>query len=86
MSNEATIPKRGRPPGSNSFVRMRLSHLAALLGESAVVPVSKVWLKENGINTEETLKPVTVAEAPEPVVEQPRIEYALTSFDEEEVD
>lgn len=84
MSNKEPLKTRGRPAGSNSFIRMRLSELAALLGENAVIPVSKVWLRENGISTEENLKPVSIAAAPEPTIEQPKIEFALTTFEDED--
>ena len=89
MSNEipqAQSKTRGRPAGSNSFIRIRLSDLAAQMGENCVVPVSKVWLRENGIATGETLTPVILAAAPAPVVEQPKIEFSITTFDEENSD
>jgi hypothetical protein len=84
MSQEQPKKTRGRPSGSNSFVKMRLCDLSNLLGSNAVIPVSKVWLRENGISTGETLTPVVLPAAPAPVVEQPKIEFSLTTFDDEE--
>ncbi len=89
MSNEipqAQSKTRGRPAGSNSFIRMRLSDLAAQMGENCVVPVSKVWLRENGITTGETLTPIALPIAAVPVPVEEKISFSLTSFDNDEKD
>jgi hypothetical protein len=80
MSNEANAKRRGRPAGSNSFVKIRLCDLVALMGDQVIVPVSKVWMRENGIDTGE--KPVTLSIAPatEPQEAMPKIEFNITSF------
>ncbi len=80
MSNEANAKRRGRPAGSNSFVKIRLCDVVALMGNQVIVPVSKVWMRENGIDTGE--KPVTLSIAPatEPQEEMPKIEFNITSF------
>ena len=80
MSNEANAKRRGRPAGSNSFVKIRLCDLVALMGDQMIVPVSKVWMRENGIDTGE--KPVTLSIAPatEPQEAMPKIEFNITSF------
>lgn len=80
MSNEANAKRRGRPAGSNSFVKIRLCDLVALMGNQVIVPVSKVWMRENGIDTGE--KPVTLSIAPatEPQEAMPKIEFNITSF------
>lgn len=82
MSNEAQAKRRGRPAGSNSFVKIRLCDLVALMGDQVVVPISKVYLRENGIDTGE--KPVTLSLAPaaEPQEETSKIEFNLTSFED----
>jgi hypothetical protein len=50
------------------------------MGNQVIVPVSKVWMRENGIDTGE--KPVTLSIAPatEPQEEMPKIEFNITSF------
>jgi len=82
MSNEANAKRRGRPAGSNSFVKIRLCDLVALMGDQVVVPISKVYLRENGIDTGE--KPVTLSLAPaaEPQEETTKIEFKITSFED----
>jgi hypothetical protein len=82
MKTETETKRRGRPAGSVSFVRVRMSDLAKLVGSDASVPVSKIWLRNNGLN-------VTVAELPQipqvideqPEENEPRIEFSLTQFD-----
>lgn len=82
MSNETQTKRRGRPAGSNSFIKLRLSDLIRIVGEGAVVPVSKVWLRENGIDSAE--KPVTISIAPaeEPQEQETKIEFKFTKFED----
>lgn len=82
MSNEATAKRRGRPAGSNSFVKLRLEDLIAIVGSGAIVPVSKVWLREQNISTDAPVAPVNISAAQEPEEEQPKIEFSLTSFED----
>jgi hypothetical protein len=80
MSNEANAKRRGRPAGSNSFVKIRLCDLVALMGDQLIVPVSKVFLRENGIDTGEKPATLSIAPATEPQEEMPKIEFKITSF------
>jgi hypothetical protein len=81
MSNEANAKrKKGRPAGSNSFVKIRLCDLVALMGDQLIVPVSKVFLRENGIDTGEKPATLSIAPATEPQEEMPKIEFNITSF------
>lgn len=52
------------------------------MGDQVVVPISKVYLRENGIDTGE--KPVTLSLAPaaEPQEENTKIEFKITSFED----
>jgi hypothetical protein len=77
MKNE-TSKKRGRPAGSNSFTKVKLADLICLVGEGAVVPVSKIWLRENSVD----ISPASVKVINEAKEEQPQIEYSMTSFDD----
>jgi hypothetical protein len=52
-----------------------------MVGEMAVVPVSKVWLRENGLElVEPQIKIVTAAPAVENTEE--KIEFSLTTFED----
>lgn len=78
--NSNTNPKRrGRPSGSNSFVRIRLSDLMKIVGDGAVVPVSRIWLRDNGIEANQPVAMISVPNAETPREE--KIEFSLTSFD-----
>lgn len=82
MSNEATVKRRGRPAGSNSFVKIKMADLLSLVGENGVVPVSKVWLRELGVSVSESVAPIQITAAPEPVAEEEKISFSLTTFDD----
>jgi hypothetical protein len=84
MSNETQAKRRGRPQGSNSFVKLRLEDLIAIVGTGAVVPISKVWLRDQNISIGAAVVPVAIAPAPEPVAEEEKISFSLTSFDDED--
>lgn len=83
MSNEAQTKRRGRPAGSNSFERIRMMDLLSLVGENGTVPVSKIWLREMGVVIGEQPAPIQIAAAPAPVVEEEKISFSITRFDEE---
>ena len=79
--NNIAEKKRGRPVGSNSFAKIKMSDLLNLVGQDGTVSVSKVWLRELGVDLVEQpatirLTPVTQAE------QQPKIEFAITSFED----
>ena len=44
-------PRRGRPKGGVSFVRVNIDTLKDYCGIKQTIPVSRVWLEENGIIT-----------------------------------
>lgn len=75
--------KKGRPPGSNSFIKIKMADLLSLVGENGVVPVSKVWLRELGVNVGAPVAPIQITAAPEPVAEEEKISFSLTTFDDE---
>jgi hypothetical protein len=52
-----------------------------MVGEMAVIPISKVWLRENGIElSEPQIKIITPAVAPEQTEE--KIQFSLTTFED----
>ena len=66
MNSDNTKRSKGRPAGSNSFIRIRACDLIKMVGEMAVIPVSKVWLRENGLDVvEPQIKIIAPAPAPE---------------------
>ena len=82
MSNEAHAKRRGRPAGSNSFVKLRLSDLIRIVGEGAVVPVSKVWLRENGIQSGDTVPTPILVRAATPKEEEQKISFSISTFED----
>jgi hypothetical protein len=63
MNKNQATRGRGRPKGSTSFVKIKLSDLTGHLGHNAPVMVSKKWLEQVGIMVDETedvrkIKPV----------------------------
>lgn len=83
MSNETQAKRRGRPAGSNSFVKIKMSDLLSLIGENGAVPVSKVWLRELGVTLDAQPAPIQITPAAEPVAEEEKIAFSITTFDEE---
>jgi hypothetical protein len=83
MSEENNKVKagRGRPAGSTSFVRVRMKDLINIIGDMGTVPVSKVWLRENGIEEEvnKPLAPISLIGKEEP---EEKIEFSLTTFED----
>lgn len=78
-----TKARRGRPSGSNSFVKIRLEDLVNMIGNQAIVPVSKVWLREMGYVTDEPAPAVTFTAAKEEVKEEPKIAFSFETFSED---
>lgn len=75
------LPKRrGRPPGSFSFVKVKLQDLVLMMGEQAIVSVSSKWLKEHNISTEQCARVISQAE---PSAPEQKIAFSVTSFDDE---
>lgn len=50
--NNNTKRKRGRPAGSTSFIRVKLTDLVGHLGSNGNVVVSKKWLEDIGFSAE----------------------------------
>lgn len=81
MKTEDTKRSKGRPAGSNSFVRIRACDLIRMVGENAVIPVSKVWLRDNGI---ELIVPQikTLSAIPAAEEQEEKIQFSLTTFED----
>lgn len=77
-----TEPKRrGRPSGARSLVNISLRQLNELFPLDASVPVGAIWLREYGV-TVQSAAPIIVQEA-EPEIEEEKIQFSVTRFDEE---
>jgi len=81
MNTESNQKRRGRPAGSNSFVRVRVADLVQLVGNNVSVPVSKVWLRENGIEATQAVAVAIPQVIEQPQENLPKIEFSLTKFD-----
>ena len=73
--------QRGRPKGSNSFAKLKLADLISIVGADGIVPVSKVWLREKNVDIVESSTKIQIAAAHEPVAEEEKIQFSLTSFE-----
>ncbi len=81
MNQENIKRSKGRPVGSHSFVRIRACDLIKMVGEMTVIPVSKVWLRENGLEfSEPQIKVITAAPAVEETEE--KIQFSITTFED----
>jgi len=75
-----TPKKRGRPRGSTSFTRVKLSDLAKQVGSEATVVVSKRWLEDIGLTVDPT--PIKTTEAIREVAEpEEKIQFSINTFD-----
>ena len=75
-----TPKKRGRPRGSTSFTRVKLSDLAKQVGSEATVVVSKRWLEDIGLTIDPT--PIKTTEAIREVAEpEEKIQFSINTFD-----
>lgn len=81
MNQENIKRPKGRPAGSNSFVRIRARDLIAMVGESAIIPVSKVWLRDNNIELV-TPQITIVSEIPVAEPQEEKIQFSLTTFED----
>lgn len=80
MNQENIKRSKGRPAGSNSFVRIRARDLITMVGESAIIPVSKVWLRDNGV---ELISPqMTIASEASVESQEEKIQFSLTTFED----
>lgn len=73
--------QRGRPKGSSSFVKIKLTDLVSIFGTDGVVSVSKVWLREKNIDIVESSSKIRIAAVQEPIEEEEKIQFSLTSFE-----
>ncbi len=73
--------QRGRPKGSSSFVKIKLTDLVSIFGADGVVSVSKVWLREKNIDIVESSSKIRIAAVQEPIEEEEKIQFSLTSFE-----
>lgn len=69
---------KGRPKGSNCFVRVSLKDLNKFLKDSAVVSVSKKYLEEIGLTVDDS-SPIVAAQ-PE-TADKP--EFKITNYDDD---
>jgi hypothetical protein len=80
----ATKRGRGRPAGSNSFANVQIKQLLTLLSEDAVVPVSRIWLRDTfGAIAEPA--PVIINTANNTVVEnqtEEKIQFHIEKFED----
>ena len=77
--NSASPKRRGRPPGSNSFAKVKLQDLISMVGENAVIKVSTLWLRENNIGIEQKTNLISIAS--EPAEPESKISFSVTNFD-----
>ena len=52
-----------------------------MVGEMAVIPVSKVWLRENGLDVAEPQIKI-IASAPAPEETEEKIQFSITTFED----
>ena len=75
---------RGRPSGSNSFANVQIKQLLTLLSEDAVIPVSRIWLRDTfGAIAEPA--PVIINTANNTVVEnqtEEKIQFHIEKFED----
>ena len=79
--NNTTKRGRGRPKGSTSFIKVKLSDLNANLGPNAKVAVSKKWLEDIGIEIQERSTPSLVGShdvtGSSSITNEPEVEEAI---------
>ena len=82
--NTSSPKRRGRPPGSNSFAKIKVQDLVSMVGEHAIVKVSTTWLRENNISIEPKATIMKFYKEPtEPAVNENKISFSVTNFDDE---
>jgi len=63
-------PRRGRPKGATSFIKVPLRDLVDYLGGDANVVASKKWILDIGMHVEESQKNVLT-----PINDEPKIQF-----------
>ena len=78
--------KRGRPKGYSPYINVPYEDLADFVGRKSLVKVCKTWLEELIKQTNEDqaswVNTMATGVRHEEKKEQPKIEYELTTFDE----
>ena len=75
MNSNTAKRSRGRPKGSTSFVKVKLSDLNKQLGSDAPVSVSKKWLIDIGMIADEAAAPIEILYPSQP--EEPEIQFTI---------
>jgi len=77
--------KRGRPKGYSPYISIPYEELADFVGRKSPVKVCRAWLEEliKQTNTAEQGGWMAADTCPNEEKEQPKIEYQLTTFDED---
>jgi len=73
------MAKRGRPAGSTSFVRIDMGTLNNLFKQQQHIPVSRIWLREQGYELDDS-EPVRIAaNTAAPTAPQETIEMSISA-------
>lgn len=75
MNSNNAKKSRGRPRGSTSFVKVKLSDLNKQLGSDAPISVSKKWLIDIGMIVDEAAAPIEILHPSQP--EEPQIQFTI---------
>jgi len=76
-----TPKKRGRPKGSTSFTRVKLSDLLESFGVDACVVVSKKWMEDVGLTVSPAPVRVITAHTSDSEEPEEKIEFSVNTFD-----
>ena len=77
---------RGRPKGHSPYAYIEYKELGKLVGHNPIVKVSRAWLdslRASPAPSSPITKVKTLSSHSEPKEEQPKIEFNLTTFDDE---
>lgn len=72
------MAKRGRPAGATSFVRIDMRTLNNLFKQQQHIPVSRIWLREQGYELEDS-EPVRIVPDAIPVEPQEKVDMVFTA-------
>jgi len=75
MNSNTAKRSRGRPRGSTSFIKVRLSDLNKQLGSDTPVSVSKKWMIDIGTIADEAAAPIEILHPSQP--EEPKIQFTI---------
>ena len=77
---------RGRPKGHSPYAYIEYDDLGELIGHNPIIKVSRAWLESlraSPAPSSHITKVSTLSPRPEPEEDQPKIEFNLTTFDDE---